>query len=68
MLKTFQSDCDVINHRLKSTYTFDVMENVYTFYLPNLLQNNGHVEKYQVVYTDYKFNRKIYKPKESNKK
>ena len=39
MSKIFQSDCDVINHRLKSTHSFDVIENVYTFYLPNLLKN-----------------------------
>ena len=55
MLNIFQSDCDVINHHLNDIYNFDIIEKNYTFYLPNLFRNLGHVDKDQVIHTDYKY-------------
>ena len=63
MLNILQSSCDAINHHFNVTYNFDVIENSYKLYLPNLLRNNGYVEKCQVVHTDYKFGPEIYKQK-----
>ena len=63
-----ESNNDVINHHLQITHNFDVIKNIYKFYLPNPLRNNGYVETYQVVYIDYKLDFKIYKPKKSKKK
>ena len=55
MLNNFQSHCDVINHCLNNTYNLDSIENVYTFYLPNLFRNLGLLNKYQVIHTDYNY-------------
>ena len=60
MLKLFQSDCDVINHHLNDIYNFDIIENTYTLYRPNLLRNFGQVDKDQPIHTDYKYDPKKY--------
>ena len=41
----FQSDCDVINHHLNEEYQFDIINNKYKYYLPNLMTHYGKVDK-----------------------
>ena len=36
----FQSDCDVINHHVHVCYNFDINENKYKHYLPNMIIHN----------------------------
>ena len=62
----FQSDCDVINHHLHVRYKFDKNENMYKFYLPNMLRHHGCVNCNQVPHLDYKHVKKEYKPKPGN--
>ena len=56
----FQSDCDVINHHLNEEYHFDIINNKYKYYLPNLMRHNGKVQKDQVVHSE----KKLYQEKE----
>ena len=44
MLNIFQSDRDVINHRLNDTYNLNIFKNAYIFYLHNLFRNVDHVD------------------------
>ena len=57
----FQSDCDVINLHLNEQYNFDIIDNKYKYYLPNLMRHHGEVEKDQVAHWDYLFIAQIYK-------
>ena len=57
----FQSDCDVINQHLNEQYNFDIIDNKYKYYLPNLMRHHGKVEKDQVTHWDYPFIEKLYK-------
>ena len=41
----FSSDCDVINYHLNDYYNFDIIDNKYKYYLPNLMRHHGKVEK-----------------------
>ena len=41
----FQSDCDVINHHLNEEYRFNILNNKYKYYLPNLMRHYGKVHK-----------------------
>ena len=59
----FQSDCDVINHHLQLCYNFDKNENMYKYYLPNLMRHHGYVNCDQVPHLDFKHMTKEYKPK-----
>ena len=55
----FQSDCDIIIQHLDEEYGFDIINNKYKFYLPNLMRHYGKVDKDQNAYSDF-----IYKAKE----
>ena len=59
----FQSDCDVNNHHLHVCYNFDINENKYKYYLPNIIRHNGFVINDQVPHLDYKRVLTEYKPK-----
>ena len=50
MLHIFQSGYDVINQRLNLFYNFDIKDNSYKYYLPNLIRNNGLISKNQMLY------------------
>ena len=41
----FSSDCDVINYHLNDYYNFDIIDNKYKYYLPNLMRHHGKVKK-----------------------
>ena len=41
----FQSDRDVINLHLNEQYNFEIIDNKYKYYLPNLMRHHGKVEK-----------------------
>ena len=58
----FQSDCDVINYRLHVYYNFDIDENKYKYYLPNIIRHNGFAINDQVPHLDYQRVLKKYKP------
>ena len=64
----FQSDCDVINQHLNQEYNFDIINNKYKYYLPNLMRHHGKVEKDQVAHSDFTFIEKIYKKKTVSRK
>ena len=59
----FQSNCYVINHHLHVSYNFDINENKYKYYLPNMIRHNGFVINDQVPHLDYKRVLTKYKPK-----
>ena len=59
----FQSDCDVINHHLNEEYHFDIINNKYKYYLPNLMRHYGKDDKDQVPHSDYSFTEKLFKKK-----
>lgn len=46
----FQSDCGVINEYLSMTYILDIINDKHKYYQPNLVRNNGFIEKCQHVY------------------
>ena len=64
----FQSDCDVISHHLNEEYHFDIINNKYKYYLPNLMRHYGKVDKDQVPHSDYSFTEKVFKKKIVSKK
>ena len=49
----FQSDCDVINHHLHVCYNFDIHENKYKYFLPNISRHHGYVKINQIPHVDY---------------
>ena len=64
----FQSYCDVINHHLNEEYHFDIINNKYKYYLPNLMRHYGKVDKDQVPHSDYSFTEKVFKKKKIQEK
>ena len=64
----FQSDFDFINHHLNVEYHFDIINNKYKYYLPNLMRHYGKVDKYQVPHSDYSFTERVFKKKIVSKK
>ena len=48
----FQSNYNVLNHRLHQKYNFDILWNKYKYYLPNLMKYFGFIDKDQVTHTN----------------
>ena len=61
------SDCDVVNHHLNEEYHFDILNNKYKYYIPNLLRHFGKVDKDQVPHSDYSFTEKVFEKKFDSK-
>jgi len=59
----FNRIVNVINHHLQLCYNFDKNENMYKYYLPNLIRHHGYVNCDQVPHLDFKHIIKEYKPK-----
>ena len=64
----FQSDCDVINQHLDEQYGFDIINNKYKFYLPNLMRHYGKVDKDQYAHSDFNYMAIEFKDKKPKKK
>ena len=50
----FQSEFDVIKHHSYVCYNFDIVENEYKQYLPNVMRHHGYTDKDQIAHLDYK--------------
>ena len=53
-----------INHHLQLCYNFDKHENMYKYYLPNLMRHHGYVNSDQVPHLDFHHITNEYKPKQ----
>ena len=59
----FNRIVNVINHHLQLCYNFDKNENMYKYYLPNLMRHHGYVNSDQAPHLDFHHITKEYKPK-----
>ena len=49
----FEGDCDIINLYRRDNNTFDIVDNKYKLYFPNLMRNNGDVEENEHAHCDF---------------